>query len=152
MNKIQCMVFVILYSISETLSLFLKPCSERLWLHCSPLFSDFISPSQPALAFLWAKKQKQSYNSRHFICQDPQPIQYSGEAYAENAMGTTLYSMIACPSTYSCQLTVKVICAIVLFIPPQSSLCSGTLKLLSIRTLRKNHRCVILSWGFCLMC
>lgn len=83
---------------------------------------------------------------------DAQPIQYSGEAYTENAMGTTLYSMIACLSTYSCQLTVKVICAIVLFIPPQSSLRSGTIKLLWILTLRKNHHGVRLSWGFCPMC
>lgn len=57
---------------------------------------------------------------------NPQPIQYSGEAYTENAVGTTLYCMIACLSTYSCQLAVKVICSIVLFIPLQPCVCSGT--------------------------
>lgn len=64
-------------------------------------------------------------------------------------MGITLWSVIACLSTHSCQLTVKVICAIVLIIPPQSSPLQRDFKVV---TLSKSDRSVILPWGFCPMC
>lgn len=117
--------------------------SSFLWFHLT---------ISACAGFFCEQRNKRRVTIAGILFHDPQPIQYSGEAYTENAMGTTLYSMIACLSTYSCQLTVKVICAIVLFIPPQSSLCSVTSKMLWILMLRKNHHSVVLSWGFCPMC
>ncbi len=125
----QYTVFIILYSISETFSLFLKPCSEQLWLHCSPRFSDSISPSQPALAFLWAKKQKESHNSLHFISRSSAYSAFKGGLYWE----CSGYSSIQ----YDCL-------SVYLFTPThsKSNLCNCSRHSSTIQSLQRDFKVV----------